>query len=204
MYKLEVPRTIRIPNHDEFSNNQSIIDRLNELKNANIVEGYKLLYKDEHNKDLPFTFYSEINIDNSRLWDLFVELSNDLPAEVAFLFGHIDFEVNYGNYSSKKEILDFIKDFKKELSEDTFMNFGIIFHSEIELIEVFVDESKYIKFWGTNEDSFRLIMKRFKLNEIENLNFVDEYPKIRDYLFAIDKSVTETNELIEVFKNKFL
>jgi hypothetical protein len=202
---LELPKTLRTPKADEVPMNSSIIERLKKRETANIVEGYTLKLKDDNpeNNDLPFEFYAEINIDNSKLWNLFLSLTELLPQEVALLSGHIDAEINYGNYYDKKHILSFIKKYEKELVADTFMNFGLIFQTDEVLIEIFIDESKYIKFWGVNKNKFEAILQNQGLKEIENLEFVDEYPKVREPLRLFDTTITDTNELIEILKNEY-
>ncbi len=202
---LELPITLRTPEPNEVPLNSSVSERLEKRKTANIVEGYTINFKenDSDNENLQFKFYSEINIDNSKLWELFICLSDLLPEEVALLSGHIDAELNFGNYCPKWQILEYLKKYEKELVGDTFMNFGLIFHSDVVLIEIFIDESKYIKFWGLDEKSFKHILQKFNLQQVDNLEFVDEYPKVREPLRLFIKDVLDTDELIEILKNEY-
>ena len=167
---IELPRTLRPPRYDEVPKNSSALERIEELKTANIVEGYKLLEnskKSENQQEIPFKFFAEINIDNSMLWDLIMKLANELPNEAAPIFGHDGAELVYGDYVNKARLLTELDNYKKELTEDSFIQWGIIYNDKNALIEVFVSESKYIKFWGVNCDSFRQVMFDFGLNEIE-------------------------------------
>lgn len=66
---LELPPTIRLPKPDELPDNPEIRERLKHRDAANIVEGFKCLENTTH--DLPFRFYAEINVNNSRLWEVF-------------------------------------------------------------------------------------------------------------------------------------
>jgi hypothetical protein len=202
---LELPKTLRTPKANEVPMNSSVLERLKKRETANIVEGYTLKLKEENpeHKDLAFEFYAEINIDNSKLWDLFLNLTELLPQEVALLFGHIDAEIIYGNYSDKKQVLSFIKKYEKELVADTFMNFGLIFQTDQTLTEIFIDESKYVKFWGVDKSKFESILQKKGLKRIENLEFVDEYPKVREPLRLFDTTITDTNELIEILKGEY-
>ena len=61
---LVLPKTIRFPEENEVPMNSSVLERLRESKNANIVPGYVFKLKDDNpdNIDLPFEFYAEINI----------------------------------------------------------------------------------------------------------------------------------------------
>ncbi|WP_343664092.1 hypothetical protein [Chryseobacterium mucoviscidosis] len=203
---LEFPKTIRFLNEDEIPNNPSILKRWEESKTANIVQGYtfKLKENNSENESIGFDFFAEINIDNSNLWNLIVALSKTLPEVAAVLFGHIDFDLNYGNYEEKDSILKFINQYKKELTQDAFINFGLIYNDDESLVEIFIDESKYIKYWGVDEELFREIMNDFKLQEIENLEFIDEYPKVREVLTRFDENAIDSNLLIEKLSEKYL
>lgn len=203
---LELPKTIRFLNEDEIPNNPSILKRWEESKTANIVQGYtfKLKENNSENESIGFDFFAEINIDNSNLWNLIVALSKTLPEVAAVLFGHIDFDLNYGNYEEKDSILKFINQYKKELTQDAFINFGLIYNDDENLVEIFIDESKYIKYWGVDEELFRKIMNDFKLEEIENLEFIDEYPKVREALTRFDENAIDSNLLIEKLSEKYL
>ncbi|WP_394667154.1 hypothetical protein [uncultured Chryseobacterium sp.] len=203
---LEFPKTIRFLNEDEIPNNPSILKRWEESKTANIVQGYtfKLKENNSENESIGFDFFAEINIDNSNLWNLIVALSKTLPEVAAVLFGHIDFDLNYGNYEEKDSILKFINQYKKELTQDAFINFGLIYNDDESLVEIFIDESKYIKYWGVDEELFREIMNDFKLEEIENLEFIDEYPKVREVLTRFEENAIDSNLLIEKLSEKYL
>ncbi|MGE4512493.1 MAG: hypothetical protein AB7E26_01570 [Chryseobacterium sp.] len=202
---LELPKTIRFLNKDEVPNNPSVQKRWKESETANIVQGYTFVLNDNNFESelIGFNFYSEININNSDIWSLVIALSGTLPEVAAVLFGHIDFDLNYGNYQEKKSILKFISKYEKELTQDTFINFGLIYNDDENLIEIFIDESKYIKYWGVDELYFRKIMNDFNLNEIENLEFIDEYPKVREVLTRFDKNAVDSKKLIEILSEQF-
>lgn len=206
MPSLQLPKTIRFPEENEIPKDPSVLKRLEQAKTANIVQGYilKTNQSDSQNQNVGFKFYAEINIDNQSLWSLVVALSDTLPDIVSLLFGHADSDVHYGHYEDKSAIFEFIDQYKKELTQDAFISFGLIYHDENELIELFVDESKYIKYWGGNEALFRKIMDEFELDEIENIEFIDEYPKIRESLVLFDENVVGTKELINILQEKYL
>jgi hypothetical protein len=202
---LELPKTLRAPEIDEIPMNSSVSERLKLRETAKIVEGFKILPKDNNpeNKELAFNFYAEINIDNSKLWDLILELSKQMPNEISLIFNHSDCEPEYGKYSDKNQTLDFLAKYETEIISDTFIDIGMIFHSDSELIEIFVSESKYIKFWGVDQESFLKSMNKFDLKVIDGIEFVDEYPKVREPLRLFDKNTTDSNELIELLRTNF-
>ncbi|NOU62237.1 hypothetical protein [Marinifilum caeruleilacunae] len=181
-------------------------ERMELRKKAKIVEGFKILPKDNNpeHSELLFNFFAEINIDNSRLWDLIIALSEELPEEAALIFNHTDSEPNYGKYSDKKYVLEFLSHYKKEVIGDSFIDIGLIFHTESELIEIFIPESKYVKYWGVNQKSFIKIMENFNLKEVIDIEFVDEYPKVREALSLFENEITESEQLIKILKKEFL
>ena len=204
---LVLPKTIRFPEENEVPMNSSVLERLRESKNANIVPGYVFKLKDDNpdNIDLPFEFYAEINIDNPQLWSLIITLSEEtLPENCALIFGYIDSEINYEFYENKFEILKYLEDYKTELIHDTLLIWGLIYHDNENLTEIYVDESKYLKYWGNNEEKFRNIMNQFNLSEIENLEFIDEYPKVRENINLHFENITETGELIETLRQTYV
>ena len=202
---LELPITLRPPEMDEVPMNSSVKERLELRKIAKIVEEFKILPKNNtpEYEELVFNFYAEINIDNSRLWNLILELSKQLPDEISLIFNHSDCEPEYGKYSDKGQTLEFLAKYETEIISDTFIDIGMIFHSDSELIEIFLPESKYIKFWGVDQESFIKAMREFDLKEIDGIEFVDEYPKVREPLRLFNEKITDSNELIELLRTNF-
>ncbi len=202
---LELPITLRPPELDEVPMNSSVKERLELRKTAKIVEGFKILPKDNNpeHEELAFNFYAEINIDNSRLWNLILELSKEMPDEISLIFNHSDCEPEHGKYSDKNQTFEFLAKYETEIISDTFIDIGMIFHSDSELIEIFVPESKYIKFWGVDQESFLKSMNKFDLKEIDGIEFVDEYPKVREPLRLFNENTTDSNELIELLRTNF-
>jgi len=46
-------------------------------------------------------------------------------------------------------------------------------------------------------------LNNFGLTNIEDLEFIDEYPKVRHSLITLDESVTDTEKLLEILKNEY-
>jgi hypothetical protein len=127
-------------------------------------------------------------------------LTEILPDVSALIIGYSDSELNYGNYIDKSELIKNLEVYKTELISDTFMEWGIIFHDTESLTEIFVSDSKYVKFWGVDIDSFRKIMSDFNLLQTDDLEFIDEYPKVREPLRLFNSSIIDTSELIDKLK----
>ena len=198
---LELPPTIRFPRKNELPKNSDAFELLEKAKTANIVEGFTI--QKNTSQDLPFEFYAEININNSRLWQLFISLANLFPAEVSCIYNLSDEETIYGEYLEKEFILSKIEEYQKELSQDCDLEFGLVFDSDERFEEVFVTETKYIKFWGNDEKKFRNSMKDFGLKEVQNLNFIDEFPKVIKPLSKFDKNVMQSEDVIEKLNSVF-
>ena len=47
-------------------------------------------------------------------------------------------------------------------------------------------------------------MNQFNLSEIENLEFIDEYPKVRENINFHFENITETGELIETLRQTYV
>ncbi len=153
---------------------------------------------------MPFKFYSEINVNNSRLWDLVICLTGLLPDVSALLIGFSEAELNYCQYEATEDLIVKLQKYKTELIEDTFIEWGIIFNDEKTLTEIFISSSKYIKLWGVDIEGFQDIMKMFGLNQIDDLEFIDEYPNVKVPLRLFEDSIIDTTELINEIRRYFI
>lgn len=192
---LETPPTIRLPRPDELPNDPEVFELLKEREKANIVEGYKL--SDNVTHDLPFKFYAEINIDNSRLWGLFKALANQLPDDLSCIYNLHEEEAIFSAYKDKNIILKQLDNYTTELTQDCYLEFGLIYYTDEKLEEVFVSDSKFLKVWGNDEIAFRQLMNDFRLNEISDLNFIDEFPKVVEPLTMFNEKAKTSETIIE-------
>jgi hypothetical protein len=202
MTKLELPKTIRTARVDELPVIKDNLEWIEESKSAKIVEGFVL--KPNDTGELPFDFFCEINVDNPKLWKLFKDFLVTFPDEISFIFNQIDSEPIYTKYDDKFKILNEIEKFETELTQDGFLEWGIIYHDENILKEVFIKKPKYVQFWGVDKDEFLKIMEQNSINEIEEIKFIDEYPLVTEALRLHNSETTETSELINHFKNIFI
>ncbi len=200
---IELPKTIRPAKEHEIPNGSTAMERLKQLSKANIIEGYKIvedIKPQEDQREAFFNFYAEINSDNSKLWNLLMVLANELPEVSSLIYGHEDCDVEFSEYQSKTELIQKIKRFEIELTQDTFIQWGMIYSDGEKLVEFFVDESKYVKFWGIDVNSFKETMLMFGLNEVDNLEFIDEYPKVREPLSKFRKECLSSEDLINALR----
>ncbi|KOS04982.1 hypothetical protein AM493_02200 [Flavobacterium akiainvivens] len=201
MKKLELPITVHLATKDEVANTPEILSNILRSEQANLVEGYTL--HGNTTTELPFAFFSEININNSRLWNLFEALLSGLPHVSCLVYGHIDTEPYYSQYLERPVILEKITEFKDELSLDGFLEFGLLYQDDDKLIEVFIKKAKYIQYWGTDEVFFTKVMADFGLQNIEDINFVDEFPLVTESLSLKDSKYTATEDIINNLKDYF-
>ena len=196
---LTLPPTIRIARPDEVPNTDDLLHRIRESEKAKIIEGFTFK---PHDVSLnTFQFYSEINIDNNKLWSLFKALLLTFPDEISFIFGHAGGEeVHYSGYMDKFSVLNKIEEFQAELTQDAFFEFGIIFEDKNSLREVFVSKAKYLQYWGMNNDSFLDTMENSSIKQINDLNFIDEFPMARTILTLYDPSARTTGNVIDFFR----
>lgn len=194
MKQLELPKTLRIATIEEIPDTVENREWLKEIKDAKIVQGYT--YQTKPTDDSPFEFYCEINIDNSRLWELFSVLICTMPDEISFIYNHVDSEPNFSPYLSRNKLIEILLKYQKEFSQDGLLEFGAIYQDETVLIEAFVKKYKYIQYWGNNLLTFKNIMSEFELNEIKDLNFLDEFPMVTVPLTLVDSTAIQTETLV--------
>lgn len=202
MTQLELSKTIRTARIDELPATQENLEWIKERKVAKIVEGF--VTKPNNTEELPFDFFCEINVDNSKLWKLFKDFFLVFPDEISFIFGHIDSEPNYSRYDDKFKILNQIEKFETELTQDGFLEWGIIYHDKDVLKEIFIKKAKYMQFWGIDKEEFLYIMKKNSIDEIEGLKFIDEYPLVTEVLRLHNSETMETSELISHLEQIFV
>jgi hypothetical protein len=201
MTKLELPKTIRTARIDELPVTKDNLEWIEESKTAKIVEGFVL--KPNDTEELPFDFFCEINVDNQKLWKLFKDFLVTFPDEISFIFNHIDSDPIYTKYDDKFKILNEIEKFATELTQDGFLEWGIIYHDENILKEVFIKKPKYLQFWGVDKSEFLRIMEKNSINEIEEMKFIDEYPLVTEALRLHNSETMETSDLISHFEKIF-
>lgn len=139
---------------------------------AKIEEGF--LIRTNATPLLPFRFEACININNDRLWQLFISLTEFLPDSVSCHYGTE--EAVHTLPMGKMEALAGLYPHKNELTEDAALSFGLVHNHKKSMFELTVTHTKYIRFYGREEKAFVDKMNVFRLPERKRLEFVDEYP----------------------------
>lgn len=190
---LEMPVTIRVPRPEEMAHRTDIEEILEKRKYARIQEGF--VYTANETQQLPFTFYAAINVNNSRLWEVFMAMTALFTEdEICCVYGLKEDEPVTTGYFDKKKVLTTLEKYKTELVKDGMLEFGLLLHTKKQLTELFITESKYIKFWGSDKEAFIQLMLHFNIPQVPTLAFIDEYPKITEPLrrFVTDARLPET------------
>jgi hypothetical protein len=144
MKTLELPPTISNLTVDDVPNTPDILEKIKRRNGANIFEGYTIFGNEDN--EYPYRFFARINIDNSRLWNLFKALFVQLPEEIACIYHHIDNEPTLGSYDDKFSILHILDEYETEITKDGFIEIGVIAHYQDFLEEVFITKWKYINY----------------------------------------------------------
>jgi len=201
--KLELPKMIRQPTEQDIPKTDSMFNIWKERKKTSLHQGFNYTENDKTDT-INFKFYSEINVDNSSLFKLFNSLIETIEGEAYVVYKtHSDEEVFY--YDQKlqiNEIKNRLIELEYDLTNNCSIDIGVV-HNEQELIEIYIDESKFIKYWGSDEETFRKILNRQGISEFDSLKFVDQFPKIVYDLNFLEEDRMSTEELISVIKNKF-
>lgn len=110
---------------------------------------------------------------------------------------------DFGSFEDKLQ-RDTLKEFEKELIEDYFLEFGLIFNTDTELTEIYILNSNYIQIWGNDKTSFVQIIEKNGIQQKEHLNIRDEFPKVRTVLTQLNLQAKSTNHIIDALRNKFI
>lgn len=189
--KLKLPFVIRQPNKTDIPAGDSTFLSWKERQSVVLEEGY-IFSLNDNKDDSTFKFYSEINVDNPSLWKLSKALLGNLDGVAYAVYNLHEEEVRYGNKIPLADIIQKLDKIESDILNNCSVSIGVVQY-ENELHEVFIDESKYIKYWGTDETFFKEVMAKFGIEEKQEMDFVDQYPKlVYDWNFV--NSSAKTNE----------
>lgn len=198
---LELPPTIRLLEVSELPDNPVAHERLNSARTAVIEQGF--LLKPVTDPSLPFEFFAVININNSRLWELFSSLVEQLPDEVSCRYGKYEDDLVYSEYMPRHGVMEILERFRNEIARDCNLQLGVVNNSEDTLLEVFISEVKYLSVWGMDEKGFLQIMEEFELNHVPEMRFMDEFPTVVIPLSRIDPKSRPAADVVSSLNASF-
>ena len=198
---LELPITLRVPTPDEVPDRPDIYELLEKRREANIRPGYTL--KPNTTPQLPYKFYAEINVNNSKMWALFLALAAMFPENTSAVYNEYEQDALTTNIFPTTTVLKHFSRYHKELTQDCTLEFGLLSNTREQLTELSVNYCKYVKFWGNDLAAFTACMEAFKLPLMKHLDFADEYPKIIVPLRTLVAGTTPPAQVIEHFDRAF-
>lgn len=149
---LELPVTVRIPRPEKMPHRPDIEELLFKRKKAAITEGYKITPNTI--RQLPFAFQAEININNSNLWNLMLELLNLLPGQICCEYSLNEDETATTEYFPKEAVLEKIFPYRQELMQDCSLQLSLYAHTINELTELIVNRQNTSAFQEATKKVF--------------------------------------------------
>lgn len=108
------------------------------------------------------------------------------------------------DFTEKQRIIDILNEYKFELVNDGYIEFGISYYDESSLNQIFVKSFKYLQVWTTDSKELFETLDKYKISEYENLNFIDEFPVVSEALSAEKISgVRHHSDVIEEIEREF-
>lgn len=199
LYKL--PLGIGIPKGTEYPSGLDAKAINDNRDSANIVEGFVL--REVSNEK--FSNFAEVNINADKIWDVFCGLANELIDDVAYgLIGFKGENPTLSDFTDKEKLLAIFEEYKFELTNDGYLEFGIAYYDKNSLNEILVSNFKYMKIWTDRKEELIKTLNGFGIKEIEGLRFIDEFPVVSRALTAnSDTGVRHYSEVIESIERDF-
>jgi len=198
-YKL--PIGIRIPKDNEYPNEYDVKSINDKRNSANIVEGF-IIEKVSGEK---FSYFVEVNIDADKIWDIFCNLSSKLIDDVAYgILGFKDGEPILSRFTEKEKLINIFEKYKFELTNDGYLEFGIAYYDENTLNEIYISSFKYMKIWTTRKELLVDILNNFRIKQVDNLQFIDEFPVVSEALSENTfNGIRHYSEVLECIEREF-
>lgn len=198
-----LPQGIRIPNVDEYPSSINVDEINHNRLAAQIVQGYNITSVENKN----YTHFIKANVDADKIWTVFVALANAILPDIAYgILGFKDGDDDVlSNYTYKTNIINILKNYAYELTNDGYLTFGIAFNDKTVLNEIFVSSFKYFKIWTNSISDVISVLNSFEIYEIKNLKFIDEFPVCSMALNEdMRNGVRHYTQVTEEIKTKFV
>lgn len=201
MVSFKLPAGIKIPEANDYPKRYDVKSINEQRDSANIVEGYNIRTVAGEN----YSHYAEANIDADRLWDVFVALTKRLISENAYgIIAFKEKEPHYGGLADAVNLINIFNEFKYELTNDGFLEFGIASENNGSFNEVFVTSFKYMNIFTSDAETLTKTFKKLNIQQTENLQFIDEFPIESDALEAdAKKGIRHYSDVIKSIEKEF-
>ena len=193
---LELPKTIRIPEPAELEESADMQELLQQREQAQIREGFELQVNET--PEQPDAFYAAINVNHSRLWDVFMQLAAGFSKGEMSCIISVEGEapVTTGSFP-KQQMLTELRKYRLELTNDTSLSFGLLLQTEDAMIKLWVTKSKYIQYWGINQTMFEKQMRMRGIRSVPGLEFVDAYPMVTEPLHTFYPGARDARTVVK-------
>jgi hypothetical protein len=176
MIDYKLPQGIQIPKRIDYPKGYDYNEINQKREQATIAEGYKITKVEGEN----FQYFTMINIDADRIWNLFIALANTLVKdhEAYGILGIKEEDPHLSNFTNCDHLIELFKEYRFELTNDGFLHFGIASEDSNILNEVYVSNYKYLQVWSEHIEDVISVLSQFCLKEHNDLRFIDEFPVI--------------------------
>ena len=193
---LQLPVAISVPERAELADSADMLELLEQRKQANIVEGFKL--QADETQDSSGNFYAAINVNHSRLWEVFCRLVSSLPGnEVCCVLKPGNEEPVTTGSHHKQQVLAALMEYSLELGNDPSLSFAVLLQTKDTQVKLLVNQSKYLQYWGVNRKGFEKQMRQLDIRPVANLEFVDAYPMVTEPLSKFFPNARDATTVIQ-------
>ncbi|URZ04039.1 hypothetical protein [Clostridium felsineum] len=93
------------------------------------------------------------------------------------------------NFTNTERVIEVFRKYKFELTNDGYIQFGIANYDDNSLNEIFVTIFKYMTIWTNNKEQLAQTLNSFEIQQLETLQFIDEFPVVSEALVANEDNV---------------
>jgi hypothetical protein len=174
---LILPRGIRFPYpHELPSGSEAERARIDQ---ARVTTGYRLL----PNAGGAYAAYIEANVHALNLYAVFYDLALTLLPRIAVpILAIKDGDTYSGTLTTRAAALRVFEPHVQALQHDGFLAFGLICERDGITEQIFVQPSKHLQVWTNQPAVARTVFARHRIPEVANLQFMDQYPLVRESL----------------------
>ena len=204
---LELPKGIYFPTKEDVCSVPGMEAEYESAKKAfeenkeNITNGYVISESD----DPRFKFAYEVNIDASRLWDFFWDISEAMFGElddIYCIYGLKDEEMQLTDYKPKEYIKSVLEKYKYSIVHDGFLSVGVAFDKEI-IEEVFIESYKYIRILTTQKNEVESVLAKYDLHENTDIRFIDEFIVASETVEDKSNGILHPDDIVEELSKAF-
>jgi hypothetical protein len=194
---LRFPRGVRLAAEADLPTGKDKLNALARIRSANITTGFVLAAT----TDPSFSTYIEVNVHADEVWTVFEALALRLLPDVsAPLVGWKDDEATLGPYTDKAAALAVFRAHVESLQHDGFIEFGLMFQQAGKTEEVMVKASKDLQIWTNNPAIATDTLSSLGIPSVEQLQFIDEYPRVTERLAGDPSSEETVSAIINAFQ----